>query len=93
MGVVANRINNKLRDLKAKGIEDSWSSEVQELIERVAEQMRRQLENLDATDCSRLAWLYLNIGNEDRAIDVTKRGLEKDPEHEHCIRLIERLEK
>lgn len=92
MGIVANRINNKLRELKAKGIDESWSSEVQQLIERVAERMRRQIENLDATDCSRLAWLYLNIGNSDLAIDVTKQGLEKDPMHEHCVRLMERLE-
>lgn len=93
MGLVANRINNKLRVLKEMGVEESWSSEVQELIERVAEQMRRHLDHLDATDCSRLAWLYLNIGNSDRAIDITKRGLEKDPSHEHCSRLIERLER
>ncbi|MCG5496067.1 hypothetical protein, partial [Ectothiorhodospira variabilis] len=92
MGLVANRINNRLRDLKAKGVEESWSSEVQELIERVAEQMRRHLKQFDATDCSRLAWLYLNIGSAERAIDITKQGLAKDPSNEHCIRLIERLE-
>jgi tetratricopeptide (TPR) repeat protein len=93
MGLVANRINNKLRVLKEKGIEESWSSEVQELIQRVAEQMRGHLDDLDATDCSRLAWLYLNIGKAERAIDITKQGLRKDPAHEHCIRLIERLER
>lgn len=92
-GVVANRINNKLRELKARGVEKSWSSEVQQLIERVAEEMRRHLDDLDATNCSRLAWLYLNIGNSDRAYDIAKIGLSKDGEHEHCVRLMERLER
>lgn len=92
IGIVANRINNKLRDLKVRGVEDSWSDEVQQLIERVAEEMRRHLPDLDATDCSRLAWLYLNIGNADRARDIAKVGVEKDSAHEHCLRLIERLE-
>jgi hypothetical protein len=93
LGIVANRINNKLRELKSRGVEKSWSSEVQQLIERVAEEMRRQISDLDATDCSRLAWLYLNMGNAERARDVTRAGLEKDRSHEHCLRLMERLER
>lgn len=91
IGVVANRLNNKLRELKARGIGGAWSSEVQELIERVAEKMRLHLGVLDATDCSRLAWLYLNIGKSDRAVDIAKQGLEKDRNCEHCIRLMDRL--
>jgi hypothetical protein len=91
IGIVANRLNNKLRELRSRGIEDAWSSEVQELIERVAEKMRSHLDALDSTDCSRLAWLYLNIGKEDRALDVARIGLGKDRDNEHCIRLMERL--
>lgn len=92
-GVVANRINNKLKELKERRIEKSWSNEVQQLIEKVAEEMRRHLGELDAINCSRLAWLYLNIGNSDRAYDIAKFGLSKDEGDEHCVRLIERLER
>ena len=91
-GTVANRINNKLRELKERGVEKSWSNEVQQLIERVAEEMRRHLDALDATNCSRLAWLYLNMGNKERAYDIAKLGVSRDPDDEHCVRLIERLE-
>ena len=35
-------------------------------------------------NCSRLAWLYLNIGNSQRALDVVKVGVERDPANEHC---------
>jgi hypothetical protein len=92
MGIVANRINNKLRVLKERGVSDSWSDEVDQLINRVADLMGQHLNNLDATDCSRLAWLYLNIGNTDRARDAAHSGLQKDPENEHCLRLVERLD-
>lgn len=93
IGLVANRLNGKLRELKALRIEDAWSSEVQELIESVAEKMRSYLNDLNATDCSRLAWLYLNIGKAEPALDIAKKGLEKEKNNEHCIRLMERLER
>ncbi len=93
MGVVANRINIKLRDLRGRGVSESWSDEVRQLIERVAEQMSRHLVELDATACSRLAWLFLNMGNSDRARDIAKVGLQIEPENEHCSRLLQRLER
>lgn len=91
IGIVANRMNNRLRELKERGVEESWSDEVRQLIERVAKEMEKHLNGLDATDCSRLAWLYLNIGNEDRARDIARTGVEKEPRNEHCQRLVDRL--
>lgn len=92
IGIMANRINNRLRELKERGVVESWSDEVRQLVERVAEEMRRHLTNLDATDCSRLAWLYLNIGKEDRARDVAHTGIRKDSTNEHCLKLVEKLD-
>lgn len=92
MGVVANRINSRLRDLKNKRLDEAWSDEVNQLIERTAERMRKHLSDLDATDCSRLAWLYLNIGNDDSAFDIAREGTSKEPSNEHCLKLLERLE-
>ncbi|QQG64756.1 NB-ARC domain-containing protein [Desulfobulbus oligotrophicus] len=91
IGVVANKINSRLRELKNRGMGDG-SDEVKQLIARTAEQMSGYLENLDATDCSRLAWLYLNIGNENRAFDIARSGNKKDPDNEHCLKILKRLE-
>jgi len=92
IGTIANRINSKIRDLKERGIQGSWSPEVNQLIERVAYRMERHISTLSATDCSRLAWLYLNIGKEDRARDVALRGIDREPDNEHCLKLVRKLD-
>ena len=92
IGVVANRINGRLRELKKRGMDDAWSDEVNQLISRTAELMRGHLESLDATDCSRLAWLYLNIGNDNGALDIARFGIKKEPHNEHCLKILARLE-
>jgi len=91
IGSLANRINNKIRDLKERRIEASWSPEVNQLIERVAYEMERHKTNLSATDCSRLAWLYLNVGKEDQARDIAVFGIGQEPANEHCLKLVQRL--
>ena len=93
IGIIANRINIKLRELKERGVSDCWSDEVDQLINRVAEVMAHHLNELDATDCSRLAWLYLNIGNTERARDIAYLGLQKEKENEHCMKLVQRLDR
>jgi hypothetical protein len=92
IGTLAKRINNKVRDLKERRIEESWSLEVNQLIDRVAKVMERYIASLSATDCSSLAWLYLNIGQEDRAREVARRGIEIEPTNEHCLKLVRRLD-
>ena len=93
IGLIANRLNSRIRELKGNAIEDAWSVEFRVLLERVIETMARSLRRLSATDCSRLAWLYLNVGNGDRARDAAKAGIQRDPNNEHCKRLLERLGK
>ena len=93
IGVLANRLNNRIRELKGRRIEEAWSAEVRALLERVIRAMENRLGELSATDCSRLAWLCLNVGNEDRARDVAKVGLQRDPGNEHCLRLMRKLGK
>jgi len=91
MAALANRINSRIHDLKGRRVEEAWSPEVKLLIERVAGAMESHIGALSATDCSRLAWLYLNIGQEDRARDIAKQGMEREPNNEHCRNLIQRL--
>ena len=50
------------------------------------------LRKLTATDCSRLAWLYLNVGNDDRARDIARLGLERESDNYYCLKLVERLD-
>ena len=35
LGSFANRLNNRIRDLKGRSIADAWSGEIRELLERV----------------------------------------------------------
>ena len=91
MGRMANRINNKLQMLGEKK-SGAFNSGLREMMVSVAERMQTRVQRLSATDCSRLAWLMLNLGDDERARDVAKRGLERDPENVYCKRLVARLE-
>ena len=91
LSMIANRFNTRLRDLKGQNIEDAWSGEVRELLGRVIEAMERHRTDLSAIDCSRLAWLHLNVGTPERALDVARIGLEREPTNEYCQRLILKL--
>lgn len=92
LGMYANRLNSRLRVLKDDGIEDAWSTGIRELLSRIIQAMERRLPELTATNCSRLAWLYLNANNDERARDVAKKGLEREPENEYCLNLIHKLD-
>ena len=92
VGSYANRLNGRIRDLKADGIEEAWSPEVHDLLNKVIGKMERFLEDLTATECSRLAWLYLNVSNDERARDIARVGLAKEPQNEYCLRLVHRLD-
>ena len=91
IGAFANRINNRICDLRGRRVDDAWSPEIRLLIERVAAAMEKHIRKLSATDCSRLAWLYLNTGNDARARDIAETGIQRDQGNEHCQNLIRRL--
>lgn len=88
---LANQINSRIRDLRGSRVEEAWSPEIALLIEKVAVVMERHLGQLSATDCSRLAWLYLNIHQEDRAREIATEGLKRDPRNDHCLNLVRKL--
>ena len=92
VGRLANRLNQRIRDLKERNIETAWSGEVRELLTRVIQKMEKELGVLSATDCSRLAWLYLNVGNSDRALYVARIGARREPNNEHCQNLVRNLQ-
>jgi len=60
------------------------------LLAKLAKAFEDKMKNasrLDATDFSRLAWLFLRLGNYEKAREYTKRGLQIDPENQHCLGL------
>ena len=54
---------------------------------RLAKALEPKIVNGDATDCSRLAWLFIRCENEERAIEIAEVGLKLDPYNEHCQNL------
>ena len=87
----ASRLNARLRQLKERRIEEAWSVDVRELLDKVISSMEKYLPELSATGCATLAWLYLNIGKNERPRDLAEIGIEREPDNEYCQNLILRL--
>ncbi len=88
----ANRVNTRLYDLKKDRTDSAWSREVMLLVEKLVESLERRRRELSATDCSRLAWLQANVGNQERAIATARFGLSLEPDNPYCQRLLQKLE-
>jgi hypothetical protein len=78
-----NRINAIFKDRNY--IIDT--EEKKHIIDKLIVIMEHRSSEADATDCSRLAWLFLNIHNEDKALIYTNKGLGIDPDNDYCRRL------
>ena len=83
----ANRLNGIFR--RQGGSFDTY--EKQALVRRLVEVMERRLDEADAVDCSRLGWLALHLGDEERARRFASRGLVLDGNDQHCVKLGRRL--
>lgn len=58
---------------------------------RLASVMEPRIMEGDAIDCSRLGWLFLQLGNRTRAKEIVRCGLKLDPWNEHCLNLEAKL--
>ena len=87
----ANRINGVCAEIRAKGLAVLGSDERRGLLNRAAKRLVAHRTQLDATDCSRLAWLYVQMGETEQALAYATRGFELEPENYHCVGLMERL--
>jgi len=91
----ANRFNNLFRE-KYRLLD---SEEKRIIARRIAEIMAKRLKELvkedsddaSATDCSRLAWLYLHLKQADQARYFTELGLKITPNNDHCLKLQRKL--
>lgn len=83
----ANRINNHFyRNPYDKQVDSKYS-----LFSKLASVMSKRITEGDATDYSRLAWLYLNIDDEINAKKYMEQGLNIDSCNSHCLKLQQRL--
>ena len=82
---------NRLSDLfhSQKLILDTEIKQI--LVKRLVTVMEEKIDEGNAIDCSRLAWLFLHLRDENKAKIYTKRGLELDPFNFYCENLSERL--
>ncbi|MCY4129576.1 MAG: hypothetical protein OXG15_10125, partial [Gammaproteobacteria bacterium] len=84
----ANRFNSRLANFR-------FTIEPEEkhiLARELASTMSQRVVEATATDLSRLAWVYMHLGDNETAKTYTLRGLEKDPSNNFCGKLFERLE-
>ena len=87
----ANQINGIYSELRRRQLNVLDSDERRSLIRRVVGRMEAVRGEFDATDCSRLAWLYVHLGDMTRAVEVAKAGLQRDQYNHHCLGLLERF--
>jgi len=86
---LANTLNNQLR-LNYVALD---SDEKRLIFRELVQLMERRAGEADATDLSRMAWLHLHLKDPRKALEKAERGLAQEPSNEHCLRLIERLDR
>ena len=82
----ATLLNRKYADL------DLEADAKHQLARQLLEVLESRIEEVNSDDLSRMAWLALHLGQEQKAKTFANQGLQADPENPHCQRLIERLE-
>jgi tetratricopeptide (TPR) repeat protein len=65
--------------------------EKNQVIKTLIDLMKNRLEEADATDCSRLGWLYMHLNQTEKAKEIVEYGLQLEPDNEHCVKLQKRL--
>lgn len=86
ISATANRLNELFKNIKSISL-----YEKQIIIKKLITIMRERIQEANAIDCSRLAWLYLNVNDEDAAKQIIEKGLRLEPDNEYCQKLAERL--
>jgi hypothetical protein len=84
----ANRLNQLLRERVGIGPEEK-----RDFARRLLAVMEKRRAEAGADDFSRMAWLAIHVGQEQRAREFATAGLAVDPGHIHCRNFLERPEK
>ena len=87
VSVIANKVNSILR---SKNFTFD-TAEKKALVRQLISKMIELKGSATATDFSRLAWLYLNLGDKHNAGLVAKMGLEQESANKHCLNVLEKV--
>jgi hypothetical protein len=87
----ANEVNGVFFSARSVGRQVLENEERRAILAKLIRAFERHRDSMNATDMSRLAWTYLSIGNEARAVELTQQGLSLDPYNDYCQRLARRL--
>ena len=88
MSAAANRFNSLL----SSGELRLDTAEKQVMAKKLATAMEGRIADGDATDCSRLAWLFLHLHDETGARKYAETGLSLDWDNRYCRGLMESLD-
>jgi len=88
---IADNINRIFSTAKRDGKIPFQPDERKYLVSKLVGQLEADVQHLDATDLSRLAWLHLHSNDGERALVLAEMGLEIDEENDHCRKLVQRL--
>ena len=84
-----NRFNNIVRLRQPEfTFEEGEKKRIVQLLIRLMETRRQEA---DATDFSRLGWLYMHNNQPDKAEETALRGLQLDENNHHCNSLLDRI--
>jgi hypothetical protein len=87
-------ISNAVNDVNALFSEQYFvldSEEKRVVSRRLAQVMENRINEGDATDCSRLAWLFIRLNDEEKAREIIQVGLSVEPDNIHCKNLAARI--
>lgn len=60
------------------------------MVRKLRELLEERVGEADATDLSRLGWLCMHDQDTESALRWAQSGLDKEPNHEHCLKLLRR---
>jgi tetratricopeptide (TPR) repeat protein len=89
--IISNAVNRFNSIVRQPGFEFD-EGEKDQIINKLIDLMESRLEEADATDCSRLGWLYMHRNQTEKAMEVVERGLQSEPDNEYCVKLQQRLQ-
>lgn len=84
---LADRLNHIFANAKKDGIILFEVEERRLLLGKLTHSLERMLDQLDATDISRLAWLHLHAGDRQRAQLLAATGLNQEPDNPYCAKI------
>jgi tetratricopeptide (TPR) repeat protein len=89
--VISNAVNRFNSIVRQPGF-DFDEGEKNQIIRTLIDLMEKRLDEADATDCSRLGWLYMHSNQRERAMEIAERGLQIQEDNDFCQKLIQKLQ-